>query len=141
MTKSRRQQIVLTETPYYHIMSKCVRHAFLCGITDTYNFEHRRGWIVERLALLSRMFAIDIAAYAIMSNHYHLILQVDTARAKSWSKKEILERWQMIFKLPVLVERDRSGIITSEAESQALDAIVEKYRHRLSDISWFVRMI
>ena len=102
MPKSRKQQIALSETPYYHIVSRCVRHAFLCGITESYNFEHRRNWMVERLALLSQMFAIDVAAFAIMSNHYHLVLQVDTARAKSWTKQEVLDRWTMIFRLPVL---------------------------------------
>ncbi len=109
MPKARKQQIALSETPYYHIVSRCVRHAFLCGITASYNFEHRRNWMVERLALLSSMFAIDVAAFAIMSNHYHIVLHVDTAKAKAWTKQEILDRWQMIFRLPALLERERLG--------------------------------
>jgi REP element-mobilizing transposase RayT len=141
MPKSRKQQIALSETPYYHIVSRCVRHAFLCGITESYNFEHRRNWMVERLALLSQMFAIDVAAFAIMSNHYHLVLQVDTARAKSWTKQEVLDRWTMIFRLPVLLEREALGQSTGEAESQAVELIIEKYRSRLCDISWFMRCL
>ncbi|ATC96744.1 hypothetical protein PTUN_b0339 [Pseudoalteromonas tunicata] len=39
------------------------------------------------------MFAIDIAAYAVMSNHYHLVLRVDRSRALNWSKDEVIERW------------------------------------------------
>ena len=51
----------------------------MCG-EDKYTgkcYEHRREWIVDKLKLLSEIFAIDIAAYAVMNNHYHLVLRVD----------------------------------------------------------------
>ncbi|CAH6784689.1 hypothetical protein VCHA27O13_40179 [Vibrio chagasii] len=47
----------------------------MCG-EDKYsgqNFEHRRVWLIERMRLLSQVFAIDVCASAIMSNHYHLV--------------------------------------------------------------------
>ncbi|MFA0350224.1 transposase, partial [Vibrio sp. 10N.222.55.C6] len=87
MTQARSTQVSLQDTAYYHCISRCVRRAFLCG-EDHYsgqNFEHRRVWLVERMRLLSQVFAIDVCAYAIMSNHYHLVLHVNTASAESWS--------------------------------------------------------
>ena len=44
-----------------------------------------KAWVTERLNELTRAFAINICAYAVMCNHYHLVLHVDTGRAQAWS--------------------------------------------------------
>jgi REP element-mobilizing transposase RayT len=141
MPKPRKLQIALSETPYYHLISRCVRRAFLCGKTETYNFEHRRGWILARLHQLTQMFAIDIAAFALMSNHYHLVVRVDTTKAALWSYQDIIDRWQILFRLPALVERYLRGDSSGEAENQVVETILEKWRSRLCDISWFMRCL
>ena len=70
MTQSRKSQVSLQDTKYYHLISRCVRKAYLCGFDkDTNkNFEHRRLWMVNRIRFLSSIFAIDVAAYAVMSH-------------------------------------------------------------------------
>jgi len=50
------------------------------------NYDHIKQWFIDRLQVLSGMFAIDVAAYAIMSNHYHLVLHVDVEQANSWNE-------------------------------------------------------
>ena len=67
MARPRKTLIDLDSTPYYHVISRCVRRAFLCG-DDTYsgkNFDHRRQWVLDHIRLLSSVFAVDVAAYAI----------------------------------------------------------------------------
>ena len=66
MTRARREQISLLDTPYYHCISRCVRRAFLCGddFVSGKSFEYRRGMIEQGLLELADVFAIDIAAYA-----------------------------------------------------------------------------
>ncbi|MGX5175426.1 hypothetical protein ACUR5C_15505 [Aliikangiella sp. IMCC44653] len=77
MTRACNSIIDLASTTYYHCVSRCVRRAFLCGEDKISgkNFEHRRSWIVERIAYQLDSFAIEVASYAIMSNHYHLVLR------------------------------------------------------------------
>lgn len=140
MTIARFQQVQLGETAWYHCVARCVRQAFLCGTdyTTGQSFEHRRMWIVERIRLLSSAFAIDVAAYAIMSNHYHLILHVDQNLAKAMSDQEVADRWCTIFKGSKLVDRFLAG---DETVAEMAEATLSLWRSRLYDISWFMRSL
>ena len=99
MTKARVEQVSLDDTPWYHVVNRCVRRAFLCGVDSVSgnSYEHRREWIERRILQLANVFAIDVAAYAVMSNHYHVVVRVDQGRALAWSRDEVLERWSQLF--------------------------------------------
>ena len=145
MTRPRSTLVSLSDTPWYHVVSRCVRRAFLCG-TDHYSgrcFEHRRGWIIERVKQLAGVFAIDVAAYAVMSNHYHLVVRVDAERARGWSRDEVLRRWTRLFEGPPAVRSLLAGRgdTLDEATRLAIDAWAENYRARLHDLSWFMRVL
>ncbi|MET0065679.1 MAG: transposase [Candidatus Thiodiazotropha sp.] len=143
MPKPRKALISLQDTPYYHCMSHCVRRAFLCGSDPLtgQNYEHRREWILDKLQDLTRCFAIDCCGYALMSNHYHLVLCVDQDAASEWTRDEVMARWRKLFKGPVLADRCLAGEKMSRAEHNTLDKLISKWRERLSDISWFMRCL
>ena len=105
MTRSRNSIINIEATSYYHCICRCVRRAFLCGEDDFsgQNYEHRRQWVIDRLGFLSNVFAIEVASYAIMSNHYPLVLRVDKKTALSWSEEEVVSRWKRLCHLPEVV--------------------------------------
>ncbi|RGP39445.1 hypothetical protein BPTFM16_02913 [Altererythrobacter insulae] len=107
VAKPRSQQISLLDTPYYHICSRTVRKAFLCGVdTETeVSFEHRRTWIEQRLFNLAQVFAIDICAHVVMHNHLHLVLHVDSEQVKRWTTAEVLTRWHQLFKGTLLTQQ------------------------------------
>lgn len=141
MPQARKSQISLIDTPYYHCVSRCVRRSFLCGV-DKFtgqSYEHRRGWVESRLLFLGSVFAIDIAAYAVMSNHTHVVLCVDKDFADSWSMNEVISRWHQLHKGTLLTQKQLRGDALSPGEQFTLDETVEVYRQRLYDISWFMR--
>ena len=142
MTQARSTQVSLEDTPFYHCICRCVRRAFLCGRDDYsgQDYEHRRQWVMDRLATLVEVFAIDLCAYAVMSNHYHVVLRIDHERAQGWSATEVADRWLALFSGPLLVQRWRRGD-TSEAESHAALEIIEGWRARLYDLGWFMKCL
>ena len=143
MTRARSNLIDPGSTPYYHCMARCVRRAYLCGedhLTGK-SFEHRRQWVVDRLQMLVSIFAIEVCAYAVMSNHYHVVLHINARQVESWDRDEVLKRWTALFTGPLLVQRYLSKERLSSSELRRVDEYIEEYRHRLKDISWFMRCL
>jgi len=122
-------------TPYYHYISRCVRRAFLCGEDPLSgrNFDHRKLWLVERVKVLSRIFAIDICAYAAMSNHFHLVLRIDRERASGFDEADVVERYGRLFpEMRRLYDR---------IDEDARAPLVARWRERLWSVSWFMRCL
>ena len=143
MPKPRKAQINLEATPYYHCVSRCVRRAFLCGLDQLTgkSYEHRRGWLENKLLSLPSIFAIEIAAYAIMSNHYHVVLYVDSEQARNWSDYEVVERWHKLFRGSPVSAKFLQYKELNDGEKIILDLLIAKWRERLQDISWFMRVL
>lgn len=143
MTQPRSQQVCLEETPYYHCICRCVRRAFLCGEDKTtgQNFNHRRQWLVDKIHQLSSIFAIDICAYAIMSNHYHLVLKVNKDVADSWSDIDVAMRWKQLFNGHLLVDNWLSEKQITQAETDKALDLIQLWRARLYDLGWYMRCL
>jgi len=146
MPRPRKSLICLDETPYYHCVSRCVRRAFLCG-KDRFSgksYEHRRQWVEDRLLKLASVFAIDVCAYAVMSNHTHTVLRIDKNLALAMSHEEVLSRWHTLQNGTLLtrqfMNKDQRPNL-SEAQIKTVFSCVEIYRKRLYDISWFMRLL
>ena len=143
MTRARATLVSVEQTPYYHCVGRCVRRAYLCGVdaTSGRNCEHRRDWMRQRLAELVEVFAIDLCAYALMSNHYHLVVQLRPAAAGEWSAEEVVERWTRLFSGPEVARRFLREELLDAAEHAHLDALVASWRARLGNLSWFMRCL
>ena len=79
----------------YHLVSRCVRRAMLCGVDPLtgHDYSHRRLWLIDRIRELVPCFAIDIYAYSILGNHFHLVARHDPKASQSWEDAEVARRW------------------------------------------------
>ena len=79
MPRACKELIAVEDTPFYYCISRCVRCAYLCGedYQSGQNFDHCKGWLVERIKFLSSVFAIDVGAYGVKAK------QVKTSRTGS----------------------------------------------------------
>ena len=116
MTRARKELVAVEDTPFYHCISRCVRRAYLCGedYQSGQNFDHRKLWLVERIKFLSSVFAIDVCAYAVMSNHYHVVLFINQDEANSWDHEQILERLGRLF--PASTSRLKALLAAAESD-------------------------
>jgi len=143
MPEPRYRQVSLEDTPYYHCISRCVRRAFLCG-TDAvtgFDFSHRRQWIVDRIKLLCSVFAFDLCAYAVMSNHYHIVIRIDAEQVETWSNEEVARRWMQVFSGPLVMHQYLGNADLTAAELAWVAELFATWRERLSDLSWFMRCL
>ena len=131
------------EVSVFHCINRCVRRCFLCGHDpDTgRNFDHRKRWLEERLGFLAGQFGIDVLGFAILSNHFHLVLRNRPDVVATWSDP----KWPRGGS--ALPDRKTSAGEPAEPTDAEIDAITRvperlaEIRRRLSDISWFMRMI
>ena len=139
-----RRNIIDTESPgFYHCTNRCVRRAFLCGYDEEQkrNYDHRKSYLEQRMKLLCDVFAVNIFAYAIMSNHYHIVMYVDPGAPQLWTDKEVATRWLKVF--PSRLDKPENSQ-QREFRIQAImnsPELLEKYRERLGSISWFMRRL
>ncbi|WP_440877558.1 transposase [Thalassotalea sp. PLHSN55] len=143
MTRARKEQVCLEATPYYHCIFRCVRRAFLCG-DDKFsgqNFDHRKQWVVDKITELSSVFAIEVCAYAVMSNHYHLVLKVSKEEVEILSDYDVALRWKQFFNGHTMVDRWLTDKVTSQAEKDKALEMIQVWRARLYDLGWYMRCL
>ena len=143
MAIKRSEQIDLENGGYYHLISRCIRRAFLCGVDKEtgIDYDYRRQWIEKRILELAELFSIEVYAYAVMNNHYHLVIYLDPKAPDSWSDLEVAQKWLKVFpgKLDnpkFKTQRDlKLQAILSSPE------LLATYRERLGSVSWLMSRI
>ena len=139
---SRNESCPEDEINVVHCINRCVRRGFLCGddpVTGA-NYEHRREWIRHRFEFLAEHMAVEVLGFAILSNHFHIVLRNRPDIVKDWSDDEVVLRWWNL--CPGRRNEDRSAAEPTELELKALKGDKDKlaeYRKRLSSVSWFMR--
>ena len=132
------------EIAIVHVMNRVVRRCFLLGsdpVTGN-NYDHRKIWIEEQLQRLSACFGIDLLCFAILSNHFHLILRSRPDVVAMWDDTEVARRWLML--CPVRKNDEGFAEEPNEAELNMVrndPQRLETIRLRLSDIAWWMRLL
>jgi len=144
MTTPRYQLVDNTSPLFYHLVSRCVRGSRLCGrdrLTKR-DYSHRKRWLLHRLRRLAKAFSLEVHAYAIMSNHFHLVVYYDPEIAETWTDDEVVDRW--LLACPPKTCPD----ITDSENSERLRRLwlsephrIERMRVHLSSLSMFMKQL
>lgn len=141
---SRVEVFAADEIAIVHVMNRTVRRCFLLGDDSVSgkNYDHRKVWIDEQLVHQARYFGIDLLCQAILSNHLHLVLRSRPDVVKEWDDSEVARRWLML--CPERRDEKRRPLEPTEFEINSIRHNREKLaviRSRLSDISWWMRLL
>ena len=132
------------EVAILHVCARVVRRCFLLGFDSVSkkNFDHRKTWIEDQLKLLASNFGLDLLSFAILSNHFHLILRSRPDVVATWDDTEVARRWLML--CPKRKKPDKSPEAPNEFELNSIRNDPDKLatiRNRLSDVAWWMRLL
>lgn len=127
----------------YHVFNRTTRKLHLLGVDPTSgrDLSHRKKLIVAKLRALSRYFCIDVFAYAVLSNHFHLVVRNRPDTVEKLSDADVARRWLSICS----THRNKSGESLPPTEAQVTAALgdankIAVWRLRLSNPSWLMKM-
>jgi len=94
------------------------------------SFKHRKPWVERKIAELAEIFAYSILSYAVMSNHFHLVVSMLPAEANALSAEQVAERWCRLFPKKKPAEHQ---LKIEKIAANAASVVI--YRRRLHDLS------
>ena len=108
------------EEGYYHITSRTVLKSFLLD-------KGEKEYFLKLLKVLSQVYFVRVVTFAIMSNHFHVIIQMIPAH--KISQEDLKRRFELYYNANILKKYHR----VFEHHDQA------QFRHRLEDVSCFIQ--
>jgi len=138
MTSPRNSIVIPGENIAYHCTARCVRRAYLYGrdaVTGK-SYKHRRVWVRNRIRLLSSVFTIDIASYAVMDNHLHIVIIPRHDKAAKMGDEDVVDRWLTLYPPKDQETRDQKRkMMLLDQERIAI------LRERMASLSWFMKSL
>jgi REP element-mobilizing transposase RayT len=92
MATARSQTVFPEETQILHIWCRVVRKSFLCGFDRLLNrdYDHRKEWVREKIKFSAEIYAIDVITFAILDNHYHLVVRTRPDVVAAMTNEEVV---------------------------------------------------
>ena len=132
------------EIAIVHVLNRTVRRCFLMGNDPVSgkNFDHRKAWMETELQALAKSMGIDLLCHAILSNHFHLVLRSRPDVVALWEDSQVAHRWLML--CPKRKDANQQPEEPNEFELNSIrndPARLKEIRTRLSDVSWWMRLL
>ncbi len=108
--------LIKGENRCYHVVSRTAGQQFLFG-------EVEKDYLLGRIRFLSGVYFVRIFTFAILSNHFHLLIQMEDAR--EYSEEELQRRFRLYYGAKKVFPKERA----------------EHFRVKWSDLSEFVKEI
>lgn len=140
---NRSDQFRPDEVAVVHVMNRVARLAMRLGGDSESGkcFSHRKDWFDDELKRLAAGFGIDLISSSILDNHFHIVLRSRPDIVSQWDDTEVARRWLYLCPTPNMRRSSRGP---NEAELDSIRKVpteLADIRLRLSDISWWTRLM
>lgn len=124
-----------TRPAIYHVVSRVVDRRFAFGPAEK-----------EKFRVLMRMTenfsGCRVLSYCLMSNHFHLLLEVPPASGTALSEAELIRRLEVFYpKWRVEEFRQRLKDARKRRNQAEADALMASFTYRMHDLSEFMKML
>ena len=118
---------------YYHVVSRVIERRFAYD-------EEEKARFVRLLHKVSAFSGVRILTYALMSNHFHLLVEIDPDI--QISEFMVLKRVGSLYghdrKLDIKQTIDR---LRTSDDTDGIEALLDRYRCRMQDLSQFMKTL
>ena len=121
---------------YYHCLSRVVNRDFVLGDLEREKF-------VELLRLYEAFCQVRIITYCVMSNHFHVLLEVPQRPPNAQlTDEELLQQLKAIYNATQLAEvRSQLHLYRANGLDEAAEAYKLTYLARMWDVSAFMKLV
>ena len=119
----------------YHCISRVVDRRFVLQRKEKEKF-------VELMRLYEEFCGVNVVTYCVMTNHFHLLIEVPPRPEEEMGDEELIERLAKVYS-PFYVEQVSTWLATARAAG-ALDEVArlkEKFFYRMWDLSEFMKVL
>ena len=120
-------------TNYYHCMSRVIERRFIFE-------EEEKEYFVRIMRLLANFSGVKVLTYCIMSNHFHLLLEVSDEEAALFSDRELIRRLKYLYdEDDMRVFKMRLKTARKSGDPELLERVRGPIEARMFDMSIFMR--
>jgi len=118
----------------YHCISRTVNGEFLLG-------EKAREYFRRQMWLVAEFCGVQVLTYAILSNHFHILVHVP--RKQEVSDSELLRRYERLYPRPTKYHSAKLIVLKAALEANSPEGKVwrEKQLRQMGDISAFLKLL
>ena len=119
----------------YHCTTRCVNGEFLLGEEEDKEFFQKLLWECAEFS------GVEILTYCIMSNHFHVLVQV--SQVERVSDKELMRRYELLYPKPTKYKQASINEMKVELKrgGQNSGKIREQLLKRMHNVSEFMKLV
>jgi len=120
----------------YHCMSRTVNGERLFG--------DREKEVLRRMIWqVSDFCGVEVLTYAVMNNHFHVLVRVPEASERPVADAELIRRYGVLYPKPTKYRPESAKLVakTLEAGGEEAEALRERLLSRMGDVSVFMKTL